>query len=62
MKKTNPMTITEKILASHAGKKHVAPGDLVDTRIDFALGNDITAPLASLNNCLGRLFDEESKV
>ena len=46
MKKTNPMTITEKILASHAGKKRVAPGDLVDAKIDFALGNDITAPLA----------------
>ncbi len=40
------MTITEKILASHAGKKHVSPGDLIDARIDFALGNDITAPLA----------------
>jgi len=46
MKKTSPMTITEKILASHAGKKRVAPGDLVDAKIDFALGNDITAPLA----------------
>jgi len=46
MKKTSPMTITEKILASHAGKKRVAPGDIVDAKIDFALGNDITAPLA----------------
>ncbi len=40
------MTITEKILASHAGKKAVSPGDLLDVRIDLALGNDITAPLA----------------
>jgi 3-isopropylmalate/(R)-2-methylmalate dehydratase large subunit len=46
MAKTSPMTITEKILAAHAGKKHVAPGDLLDTRIDVCLGNDITAPLA----------------
>ena len=40
------MTITEKILASHANKKHVSPGDLIDARVDLALGNDITAPLA----------------
>jgi 3-isopropylmalate/(R)-2-methylmalate dehydratase large subunit len=41
-----PMTITEKILASHVRKKEVFPGDLIDARVDFALGNDITAPLA----------------
>ena len=28
------------------GKKEVSPGDLIDARIDLALGNDITAPLA----------------
>ena len=46
MAKIHPMTITEKILASHAKKKEVFPGDLIDARIDLALGNDITAPLA----------------
>lgn len=46
MAKTIPMTITEKILAAHAGKRSVAPGDLLDAKIDLALGNDITAPLA----------------
>jgi 3-isopropylmalate/(R)-2-methylmalate dehydratase large subunit len=46
MKIKHPMTITEKILAVHAGKKEVSPGDLVDARIDLALGNDVTAPLA----------------
>jgi 3-isopropylmalate/(R)-2-methylmalate dehydratase large subunit len=46
MAKTHPMTITEKILASHARKKEVFPGDLVDAQVDLALGNDITAPLA----------------
>jgi len=46
MKKKSPMTITEKILAAHAAKKQVSPGDLLDARIDLALGNDITAPLA----------------
>jgi len=40
------MTITEKILAAHSGKKRVSPGELIDVRIDLALGNDITAPLA----------------
>lgn len=40
------MTITEKILAGHAGLDHVAPGDLINARIDVALGNDITAPIA----------------
>ena len=46
MKTKQPMTITEKILASHAGKKEVFPGDLLDARVDLALGNDVTAPLA----------------
>jgi 3-isopropylmalate/(R)-2-methylmalate dehydratase large subunit len=40
------MTITEKILAHHAGRESVAPGDLIDVRVDLALANDITAPLA----------------
>ncbi len=46
MKKNPPMTITEKILAAHSGKKVVSPGEIVNARIDLALGNDITAPLA----------------
>lgn len=40
------MTITEKILASHAGKAHVEPGEIIEARIDLALANDITAPLS----------------
>lgn len=40
------MTITEKILAAHAGKKKVEAGELVNARVDLALGNDITGPLA----------------
>ena len=40
------MTITEKILAAHAGKKEVHPGELVDCRLDLLMGNDITAPIA----------------
>lgn len=41
-----PMTITEKILAAHAGKERVVPGELVNVRVDFVLGNDITAHVA----------------
>lgn len=40
------MTITEKILAAHAGKKEVYPGDLINARVDLILANDITAPIA----------------
>ncbi|MBC7252439.1 MAG: 3-isopropylmalate dehydratase large subunit [Actinobacteria bacterium] len=39
-------TITEKILAAHAGREEVRPGELLNVRVDLALANDITAPLA----------------
>lgn len=40
------MTITEKILAAHAGVDRVEPGQLINVKVDLALGNDITAPVA----------------
>jgi 3-isopropylmalate/(R)-2-methylmalate dehydratase large subunit len=40
------MTLTEKIIAAHCGAEHVAPGQFVTAKVDFALANDITAPLA----------------
>jgi 3-isopropylmalate/(R)-2-methylmalate dehydratase large subunit len=40
------MTITEKILAAHAGLERVSPGDLIEVKVDLTLANDITAPLA----------------
>lgn len=40
------MTITEKILAAHTGKKRVAPGELINANVDLILANDITAPIA----------------
>jgi len=40
------MTITEKILAAHAGKKEVSPGEFIEAELDLILANDITAPLA----------------
>jgi 3-isopropylmalate/(R)-2-methylmalate dehydratase large subunit len=39
------MTISEKILAEHAGLREVEPGQLISARLDLVLGNDITAPL-----------------
>ncbi|MEN6519989.1 MAG: 3-isopropylmalate dehydratase large subunit [Armatimonadota bacterium] len=39
-------TITQKILAAHAGKDVVEPGELINARLDLVLGNDITAPIA----------------
>jgi len=39
------MTITEKILAAHAGKKKVEPGEFIYAKVDLALGNDVTAPI-----------------
>jgi 3-isopropylmalate/(R)-2-methylmalate dehydratase large subunit len=39
-------TITEKILARAAGKDAVRAGDIIEARVDMALANDITAPLA----------------
>ena len=40
------MTITEKILAAHAGLDHIEPEQIVNCRLDLVLANDITAPLA----------------
>ncbi len=41
-----PMTITEKIIASRAGRCHTEPGELLTVKVDFAMANDITAPMA----------------
>ena len=40
------MTITEKILCAHTDLPEVHPGLLINARLDIALGNDITAPIA----------------
>ncbi len=40
------MTLAEKILAAHAGKDKVTPGELVNVRVDVVLANDVTAPIA----------------
>ncbi|MDK2927501.1 MAG: 3-isopropylmalate/(R)-2-methylmalate dehydratase large subunit [Bacillota bacterium] len=40
------LTITEKILAAHAGREEVQAGEIVSVKIDLALANDITGPVA----------------
>ncbi|NQT48067.1 MAG: 3-isopropylmalate dehydratase large subunit [Chloroflexi bacterium] len=40
------MTLAEKILAAHAGKGTVTPGELINVKVDLVLSNDITAPIA----------------
>ena len=40
------MTMTEKILAAHAGLESVKPGDLITAKTDIVLSNDITGPVA----------------
>lgn len=57
-----PLTITEKIILDHVENEAVSPGDIVNARVDIALGNDITAPIAikefeSIG--IGKVFDRE---
>ncbi|MEE9401330.1 MAG: 3-isopropylmalate dehydratase large subunit, partial [Dehalococcoidia bacterium] len=40
------MTLVDKILAAHSGKKVISPGELINVGVDLILANDITAPLA----------------
>ena len=40
------MTMTQKILARHAGVEEVRPGQLIQAKLDLVLGNDITTPVA----------------
>ncbi|WP_368294368.1 3-isopropylmalate dehydratase large subunit [Dehalobacter sp. TBBPA1] len=40
------MTISEKILAAHAGADKVVPGEIINAKLDVVLSNDVTAPVA----------------
>lgn len=56
------MTMTQKILAAHAGKPSVAAGELIMAKLDLVLGNDVTSPVAINEFCkagCGRVFDTE---
>jgi 3-isopropylmalate/(R)-2-methylmalate dehydratase large subunit len=55
------MTISQKILAAHAGREHLEVGELINCKLDLVLGNDVTAPVAiSEFNKLGlkEVFDQ----
>lgn len=55
------MTISQKILAAHAGREHLEAGELINCKLDLVLGNDVTAPVAiSEFNKLGlkKVFDQ----
>ena len=54
------MTMTQKILAAHAGLDTVAPGQLIEANLDLTLANDVTAPMAiriMRERGLDRVFD-----
>jgi 3-isopropylmalate/(R)-2-methylmalate dehydratase large subunit len=65
LKMSKSQTITQKILAAHADKDYVRPGELIQAKVDIALGNDITAPLA-IKACeaakASKVFDRERVV
>ena len=54
------MTMTQKILAAHAGLENVTPGQLIEANLDLTLANDVTAPMAiriMRKRGLDRVFD-----
>ena len=56
------MTMTQKILAAHAGLESVKAGQLIMADLDLVLGNDITSPVAinEFNkNGFDKVFDKE---
>lgn len=59
------MTISQKILAAHAGRDFIEPGELLNCKLDVILGNDVTAPVAIAEfNKLGlkKVFEQDSIV
>ena len=56
------MTMTQKILAAHAGRDSVRAGELIEAKLDLVLGNDVTTPVAvNVFDQAGftRVFDRE---
>ncbi len=56
------MTMTQKILASHAGLEAVAAGQLIEAKLDFVHGNDVTTPVAIAvleENGITQIFDKD---
>ena len=56
------MTMTQKILAAHAGLEQVTAGQLIQAKLDIVLGNDITTPVAInefTKNGFTQVFDKD---
>ena len=56
------MTMTQKILAAHAGLEQVTAGQLIRAKLDIVLGNDITTPVAInefKKNGFASVFDKD---
>lgn len=57
------MTMTEKILAKHAGLSSVQPGQLITCKLDMVLANDVTAPPAiKVFEGIGRPVFDNTKI
>ncbi len=54
------MTMTQKILAAHAGLDSVSAGQLIEVNLDLVMGNDVTSPVAiheMESKGFGKVFD-----
>lgn len=58
------MTMTQKILADHAGVKEVHAGELIEANVDIVMANDITGPMALpiFKKIANKVFDKDKVV
>lgn len=58
------MTMTQKILAAHAGLKEVTAGQLIEAKLDIVMANDITGPMAKpiFEEMGSKVFDKDKVV
>lgn len=58
------MTMTQKILADHAGVKEVHAGELIEANVDIVMANDITGPMALpiFKKMADQVFDKDKVV
>ena len=58
------MTMTQKILAAHAGLDHVEAGQLIEAKLDVVMANDITGPMALpiFGQMADKVFDRDKVV
>ncbi len=58
------MTMTQKILAAHAGLDHVVAGQLIEAKLDVVMANDITGPMALpiFHTMADKVFDKDKVV